>query len=224
MLVTTIIPAHNSSRWLGEAIESVLGQTYEPIEIVVIDDGSTDSTAGVAKSFPEVRYFHQSNQGPGPARNRGIALAQGELIAFLDADDLWLPTKTAAQAARLAANPKAGCSYCGMRLLVEPGAELPEPFAAADVDRTHVGLLPTAFLARRSLFDEIGGFAEDGLHGEDLDVFMRVRDAGIEVEVVPEALVWYRIHGPSYSHGPDTRPDHWRRIRDSMARRRAALG
>ena len=88
-LVSVVIPVFNGERFLREAVESVLVQKHSPVEIIVVDDGSIDGTAGVARSFPEtVRYVHQTNQGPAAARNRGIEQARGSLIAFADADDL----------------------------------------------------------------------------------------------------------------------------------------
>ncbi len=90
-LVSVIIPVYNYDRYLGEAIESALGQTYQHLEVIVVDDGSTDQSGEVARSFAGrgVRYCHQVHAGIGPARNRGVELAQGEFLAFLDADDRW---------------------------------------------------------------------------------------------------------------------------------------
>ena len=88
-LISAIIPAYNAERYISQAIESVLAQPYRPIEIVVADDGSTDGTAAIAKSYSAVRYVYQPNQGPPVARNAGLAHSSGELIAFLDADDFW---------------------------------------------------------------------------------------------------------------------------------------
>ena len=96
-LVSTIIPVFNGERLLPEALDSVFRQDYRPIEVIVVDDGSTDGTSLVARSCPEVRYLYQSNQGLGAARNAGIAAACGEFIAFLDADDIWLPRKLSSQ-------------------------------------------------------------------------------------------------------------------------------
>ena len=100
-LVSAIIPVYNCERYLAEAIESVLAQTYRPIGIIVVDDGSTDGSADVAKSFtdPQVRYFYQPNSGQGAARNQGTNLARGSFFTFLDADDLWTDNKLELQLA-----------------------------------------------------------------------------------------------------------------------------
>src|ERR1700758_706720 len=98
-LISVIIPVYNAEKYLAEAIESVLAQTYRPIEVIVVDDGSTDSSADIAKRFASVRYCFQSHSGLGATRNRGIDLSQGKFLAFLDADDLWVEDKLTHQMA-----------------------------------------------------------------------------------------------------------------------------
>src|SRR4051812_26302017 len=108
-LVSVVIATYNSGRFVGQAVRSVLAQTYRPFEIVVVDDGSTDDTAGVLAGYRDgVRYVYQENRGPAAARNRGIAEAAGELVAFLDADDEWHPEKLSRQWEALSASPRAG--------------------------------------------------------------------------------------------------------------------
>ncbi|MDV2504691.1 MAG: glycosyltransferase family A protein, partial [bacterium] len=106
-LVSVIIPAYNCEDFLAEAIASALAQTYLPVEIIVVDDGSTDRSGDVANSFknPEVRYFYQPNSGAGAARNQGTNLARGSYFAFLDADDVWLPDKLTLQMAAFDDDP-----------------------------------------------------------------------------------------------------------------------
>src|SRR3982074_3555445 len=96
-LVSVIVPVYNGERFLAETLQSIINQQYRPLELIVIDDGSTDQTARIATSVSEVRYFYQRNQGVANARNAGLAAARGELIAFLDADDLWQPNKLSLQ-------------------------------------------------------------------------------------------------------------------------------
>src|SRR6267378_3262722 len=93
-LISCIIPVFNGARYLREAVESILGQTYRPIEIIIVDDGSTDNTADVVKNYgDQVRYVCQPNGGPSAARNQGVSVAQGAFVAFLDQDDVWHPEK-----------------------------------------------------------------------------------------------------------------------------------
>jgi glycosyltransferase involved in cell wall biosynthesis len=101
-LISCIVPVYNGERYLGETLDSIFAQTYQPLEIIVVDDGSTDGTATVAASYGQrVRYLCQTNQGKAAARNRGFGAAQSEFIAFIDADDLWHPEKLTRQITRL---------------------------------------------------------------------------------------------------------------------------
>ncbi len=107
--ISVIIPTYNSARFLPEAVQSALYQTLSPDEVIVVDDGSTDNTEDVLEPFRgRVHYIRQENQGPAVARNRGIAEAKGDLIAFLDADDVWLPEKSELQVKVLWENPRIG--------------------------------------------------------------------------------------------------------------------
>src|SRR5438477_12648790 len=117
-LVTTIIPVHNRSVMLGEAVASVVAQTYRPIEIIIVDDGSTDETARVADELANdfTQVIHQANAGPGAAREAGRLVERGEFVQHLDSDDLLLPRKFELQVAGLRANPDCGASYGWTRL------------------------------------------------------------------------------------------------------------
>ena len=129
-LISVVIPAWNCARYLRRALDSVLAQQYpdDRLDVIVVDDGSTDASPEIVADYAardgRVRLLRQSNAGPAAARNRGIAAARGELIAFLDADDRWAPGKLAAQAARFAANPSLGLVHCGVRFVNADGAEV----------------------------------------------------------------------------------------------------
>ena len=131
MLVTTIIPVYNRPAMLAEAVGSVLAQTYRPIEIIIVDDGSTDDTPAVAAALaakhPEIRVIRQENRGVGPARDAGRRAARGELIQHLDSDDILLPRKFELQVAGLQAHPECGASYCWTRTRLLDGTYEPLP-------------------------------------------------------------------------------------------------
>jgi glycosyltransferase involved in cell wall biosynthesis len=111
-LISCIVPVYNSERYLGETLDSILAQTYRPLEIIVVDDGSTDGTAAVAAGYGHrVRYVRQANAGEAAARNRGLNVAEGEFVAFDDADDLWHPEKLERQVARLEHRPEIDLSF-----------------------------------------------------------------------------------------------------------------
>src|SRR5438477_8352790 len=123
MLVSVVIPTFNSADYLVQAIQSVLAQTYQDFEIIVVDDASTDNTNGVLQSFADrICYVRQDRGGPSAARNRGILQARGELIAFLDADDLWRPTKLARQVDYLKCHPQACLVYTDFTRGSRPGS------------------------------------------------------------------------------------------------------
>jgi glycosyltransferase involved in cell wall biosynthesis len=125
--ISVVIPTYNSAAYLPAAIDSAFNQTLPPFEIVVIDDGSIDNTVEVLKPYEvRIRYIFQENKGPAAARNRGIAEANGDLIAFLDSDDVWLPEKLELQVPVLTENPKIGLVHSDFFLLdMKTGTELP---------------------------------------------------------------------------------------------------
>ena len=186
--VSVIIPAYNAERWVGRAIESVLSQTVRPAEILVVDDGSRDGTPQASQKYSEVRYFHQQNSGPSVARNRGIAEARSEWIAFLDADDEWLPHKTESQWRVLESHPDLKwCASAGQRvgdgepshdrLEKRSRREVPSdavlPFFSALVER-RMSIGTPGLMIHRSVFEQIGIFDPELSSGEDLDLWCRI--------------------------------------------------
>lgn len=189
-LVSCVIPVFNGDRFLAAAIDSVLGQTRQPVEVIVVDDGSTDGTPRVIAGYgSRIRSLRQENAGPAAARNAGLGLAQGTFIGFLDADDLWLPDKLARQLEELSQHPEAMICFGGMR-------NFREPEAAAGPVEEWLGkpFSPCTMLVRRSLFDTIGNFDVRLRAAEDTEWFCRVMMAGIPYRVLQEDLVRRRQH------------------------------
>ena len=183
----------------------MISQTLTPVEIIVVDDGSTDDTAQIAASFGStIRYIRQENAGVSAARNRGVAESSGELIAFLDADDTWNSSKLEKQAARFEADPAVGLVHCGMREFDgETGEELKTILEGTEEGSAESLLLwegPTVnvsgsvIMVSRAAFEEVGGFDTRIKCGEDWDLSYRIARK-YKVAFVPEALVNYRIHG-----------------------------
>jgi glycosyltransferase involved in cell wall biosynthesis len=195
--ISCVIPVFNGEAYLGEALDSVFAQTLPPTEVIVVDDGSTDGTWDVVDRFgARVRYIRQDNQGPGAARNTGIALATGQLLAFLDADDLWLPQKLDRQVRRFAERADLQVSVTKVR-----NFWIEELRAEAEAMRDHrlsadalPGYVPQTMLARREVFARVGRFDETLRVGEDTDWFLRAADLGTEVELLPEVMVMRRFH------------------------------
>jgi glycosyltransferase involved in cell wall biosynthesis len=206
-LVSVVIPAHNAERFIGEAIESVLAQTYAPVELIVVDDGSTDETATVAAAYSEVTVISQENAGPSAARNRGALAASGEFLAFHDSDDAMAPDKLAVQVGHMLDNPSVGCVLAEQELLVEPGAELPfwaegskvptimpsRPPELANEPDVH----PMTMVVRRETFERVGPFDESMRAAEDLDWMLRASEEGVEIARLSRVLLRRRVHPAS---------------------------
>lgn len=195
LLVSVIIPVFNGERFLAGAVASVLAQTHGRLEVLIVDDGSTDGSAAVARSFgARVRYHAQANRGPAAARNQGIRLATGSLLAFLDADDLWSETKLALQVPRLAENPAADV-VLGRAQYLRPvdDAGATTGFAPWGEPRTALNL--NCALARRQVFDRVGLLDESLFQCDDWDWFMRARELGVTLALHPEVVLRQRVHG-----------------------------
>jgi glycosyltransferase involved in cell wall biosynthesis len=197
-LVTTIIPVFNRPAMLAEAVGSVLAQTYRPVELIVIDDGSTDSTATAADDLAarhaEVRVIHQKNRGAGPARESGRQVALGEFIQHLDSDDLLLPRKFELQVAGLRAHPDAGASYGWTRvngaISKRTGERIETMFPAMLQSRWWDTPSP---LWRASLIHETGPWL-DLRNEEDWEYDARIASRGVRLHYVPEWVCEVRMH------------------------------
>jgi len=195
-LVSCIVPVFNGERYLGEALDSILRQTYRPVETIVIDDGSTDGTATVIGHYGEhVQYLRQSNAGPAAARNLGLSVTQGECVAFLDADDLWHPEKLERQMARFQIRPE--LSYClthVQNFWVPELSEEEKKFRDHRISKPLPGYVTQTLLARRALFDRVGQFNPALGHGDSTEWFLRAAEHGAVVELLPDVLLYRRLH------------------------------
>jgi hypothetical protein len=203
--VDAIITCHNHGRFLGAAIESALGQSYPNLAILVVDDGSTDGTAGVASRYADrgVRYLHQPQGGAGRARNAGLRATSAPLVAFLDADDAWLPHRVAAGVAHLERHPAAAlvaahafaCDEAMRPTSIVHALRAPACGTAFDALLRHnVVLNPSSVLLRRSALEAVGGFSQIPV-GQDWDTWLEIAKrfpVGFNDEVV--ALVRRHPH------------------------------
>lgn len=208
-LVSIILPVYNGARFLRQALESATAQTYPNFEIVVMDDGSTDESAVIAQSmieqsmiqqsFSKVRYFYQTNQGIAAARNRAITLAAGELLAFLDHDDVWAPNKLEVQVKYLEAHPDISLVLANERLFFTHGYSSPVWLNHKLMQSDHLGLVPGTWLLRKSVFEQVGWLDSHFRVSDDVDWFLRFLDAGFRYGVVEETLLFKRMHGDNAS-------------------------
>ncbi len=193
--VSVVIPVFNGERYLAEAIESVLAQTAPPFELIVLDDGSTDGSAAVADRYPSpVRRVSQANAGLAAAQNRGAEVARGDLIAYLDCDDLWEPEKLALQGAAIAADPSLDLVFGHVVEFLSPerADELAERFRVSG--EAVPGLSTGAMLARRDVFARVGPFDSGYRIGEFVDWYSRAAHLGLRTQMLPEVVMRRRIH------------------------------
>ncbi|MEO2090871.1 MAG: glycosyltransferase [Gemmataceae bacterium] len=204
--VSVVMAAKNYARFIGQAVRSVFAQTIPDWELVIVDDGSTDPTPQAVKPFlgdPRVRYVRSDKLGQPRAKNLGLRLSRGEFIAYLDADDAWVPTKLAKQLEVLRAQPDVGVCYCDRLLMDESGKVEPNargrPSVGFDGKPASIFLSnPVCFssvVVRRAVFDQVGGFDPEFDLSIDYDLWLRVARHW-RFANVPEPLVWYRTgHG-----------------------------
>jgi glycosyltransferase involved in cell wall biosynthesis len=198
-LVSVIVPVYQGAAFLERALDSVRAQTYQPLETMVIDDGSTDDSAALAARREDVRCIRQAHGGVSTARNTGVAAARGVFIAFLDADDEWMPGKLARQVALLQAEPDVAFCFTEIRHILAPGIARPAWTRPEQFERDHVGYLPSSVVIRAEVLRRVGPFDVAREVGEDTDWFFRAKDLGLRSAVVPERLVLKYVHGANLS-------------------------
>jgi glycosyltransferase involved in cell wall biosynthesis len=190
-LVSVVISAYNCESYLAQTIDSIVRQNYRPLEIIVVDDGSTDGTRQVCQAYPEIIYHYQRNAGPSSARNTGIRLSKGKYIAFLDSDDLWPEGKLRLQVEMMEKHPDVGLLSGDMRRFSGSEVVVPSMFKNNGFDRNFFGddfyaidaykkilirgnYIPTGtVIVRRAGFGKVGYFDENLRHSEDVDVWLR---------------------------------------------------
>lgn len=214
--VSVIVPTFNCASFIGAALESVFTQSYRDFEVIVVDDGSTDDTVAALDAWMgRITYVHQVNQGPAAARNRAVSLSQGELIAYLDADDLWLPEKLFRQVAFLDDHPECGLVHGEVNVIDESGQPLHERYRQAlgrvvlrghcttDLLKHSIIHMPTV-IERRRQFDEAGGFDEGLRYAEDYLHWLAVSINGHAFGYIDEPLALYRWRASSLVRGDAT--------------------
>lgn len=221
--ISCIVPTHNGERYIAETLRSILSQTYAPHEVIVVNDDSDDGTVAIAESFgPPVRVVSQTRGGPAAARNLGVASAQGDFIAFLDHDDLWLPEKLTLQMSAFEADPALDVCVGHVQRFVSgaPGEEtklLGHPVP---------GFLTITMLAKREAFDRTGPLDITREHSDTADWFLRGEEIGLSVRLLAETLTFHRTHETNRSriHGDRSRREFLRLAHERIQRDRRRAG
>ncbi len=232
-VISCIVPVYNGERFVGEALESILGQTYQNLEVLVVDDGSTDGTEKVVREFGiQVRYVRQPNSGAPAARDTGIGLTTGDMVAFLDADDLWHREKLERQWARFEARPELDLCFTHVEhFWVTEMQEEARHFEKHRLSQKLPSYLTQALLVRRTLFQKIGTFNTGLKFADATDWTLRAAHQGAVMEMLPEALWYRRMHQANNSMETETRQMNTNMqeaalkvVRDSLIRRRREGG
>ncbi len=199
-LVSAVLPVFNGERFVAAAIDSILAQNYAPIEIIIVDDGSTDGSVDVVARFPEARLIKQKNSGAAAARNTGVRESRGDFIAFLDHDDCWEPEKTRLQVEHLEKHPDVGFVLGAQKIFLEPGTDPPSWLTDARMNEKSVCAGTGTMMARRELFSKVGPFDSAYINGEDTDWFVRAIEAGFNFDFVEDAVILRRFHGENATY------------------------
>jgi len=192
----------NSRRFIQDAIRSVRLQSYSPIEIIVIDDGSTDGSVNLIRSIEGIRYSYQNHSGVASARNMGISKASGSFIAFLDADDLWDKEKIDMQIRLFNKDHELDCLFCRLENFFDPNSQLPSWLDPAHFSAEKFKSMKSlsTMIVRTEVYERVGLFDTKYRSGEDIEWFTRLKDTGIRTFFMPEVLVSRRLHDSNLSY------------------------
>lgn len=226
-LISVIIPVYNREQYLAETIESVLSQTYRPLEIIIVDDGSTDGTVDVVRSFSGVvRYFFQPNSGCGAALNSGVERAEGDYLSFLGSDDLWTEEKLTLQMKLLDSAAEIDLVFAHVTHFYSPelGKRERERFLCptGKMPGYHAGTM----LIRKEAYFRVGLFNADFQAGEFVDWYFRAKEKGLREMMLPDVLMKRRIHSSNLgilkrnTQTDNTDMDYIRVLKAALDRRR----
>jgi glycosyltransferase involved in cell wall biosynthesis len=224
-LVSIIIPVYNYERYLAEAIQSSLDQSFADKEVIVVNDGSSDGSGEVAEGFGDaIRYFHQERGGNGSARNLGVSHSAGEYLSFLDADDRWHPAKIEKEVALLKSNPQLDGARSLVREFISPELSDEERQKIRATHDVIPGLLHYGTM-RKGAFERLGGFTTDLQLAVGVDFSARWADLSLQAQLVEEVLVERRLHSNNnWARESSRHSDLAMAVKASLLRRRKAAG
>jgi len=220
--VSVIMAVYNGEKYLSEALDSILAQTYQKIEIIVVDDGSSDRTREIAQSYgTQVRYAFQVNQGQPSAQNHGISLARSSYISFLDADDLFEAEKSHLQVAFLESHPEIDFVLGYLEQFISPDISLENPKKWFCPPGMSPGYLAIAGLFRKECFEKVGLFNEKQQIGLFIDWYMRAEEKGLKNSLIPQKVCRRRIHENNMTiHAQNSRLEYIQIVKQAFHRRK----
>jgi glycosyltransferase involved in cell wall biosynthesis len=223
--ISVIIPVFNTEKYLAQAIKSVLEQTVQPDEIIVVDDGSTDKSVEVARHFePRIKIITQQNKGAGAARNAGIKQASGEYLAFLDADDLWVENKLKQQLSYLENHPETDMIFGIVAQFVSPELSAEHQSKLKTELEKMPGYVTGAMLIKHETFMKVGLLNEKLELGEFIDWFSRAKDMGLNYNLLDEIVLKRRIHTTNLGiYKKQNLKDYTSILREALARKRKMM-
>lgn len=221
-LVSVIIPVYNGEKYLAEAIESVLSQTYKELEIVLIDDGSTDESASIAKRYGHnVRCFYQPNRGLSAALNHGVHTARGSFFSFLDADDVWVENKITQQMMMFANNPLLDIVFGHVRQFCSPELDVNQKSRLQGFTELLPGYFKGTMLIKREAFSLAGIFDTMWKVGDFVDWYLKALESGLKSVMLPDVLMMRRVHTQNMGIREQAHQrDYVRILKASLDRRR----
>ena len=220
--VGIVVPVHDGRRFLSKALRSAFDQRYRPIDVIVVVDGSTDDSAVIARSFDDVSVVTQPHLGVSAARNRGLEAVKADLITFIDADDEMAADGLTKQVAFMVSHPEIGFVFGHSDVGLEQGISRPG-WVRAPLGHTDPVPMASA-LFRSSLLEEVGGFDPSRRQGEWFELHSRLVEAGMEVAVIEDTVVRYRVHGANRSDPAEFQAGMFRSLKAKLDRRRASDG
>jgi len=220
-LISVIIPVFNGERYLAESIESVLIQPYRPMEIIIVDDGSTDNTRTIARQYESVRYLFQPNAGLSAALNSGVTNATGSLYAFLDADDIWTENKLSLQMALFAREPEMDVVFGHHQTFLSPELMRNSKTDISGDSEILPGWFKGTMLIKRKSFWKVGLFDTQWILGDFIDWYKRATEKELRMFMLPDVLLKRRIHGNNESYRErHAQKDYVRIMKASLDRQR----
>jgi len=222
--ISVIIPVHNGEKYLAECIQSVLDQNHAALEIMLMDNHSTDASADIARSFPTVNYFYLAEKGLVNALNYGVEQSNGEYLSFLDADDLWKPDKLKTQLDVFQKDPEVDLVFGHVEQFVSPELEEPLKSKLQIRDKELPGYYRGTLLVKRDSYWRAGAFDAATDYGDFIDWYMRAQEQGLKEVMLADVLVMRRIHGANMGYTDTSRRIDFVRVLKRGLDRRRRLG